>query len=128
MLYYREFEDTELVEITVDGYVSDVEFEEVARKLERFIARHGKVRLLEVVKSFGGMSPASFWEDMKFALRHLNDFSRCAVVTDEQWMTWLAKAATVIAPGAVKTFHLNEIDTARGWLTEHVGKAPEGVE
>ena len=78
MIEYRE-DHSDLVEIVVDGRVGKAEFDAVAAGLEAAIARHGKLRVLEEVKSFGGIEPAAFWADLGFVLRHLNHFSRCAV-------------------------------------------------
>ena len=74
MIEYREEAGSNVVEIVVDGGVSKAEFEDVAAKLEAAIARHGKVRVLEEVRSLGGIEPAAFWGDLKFSLRHLSDY------------------------------------------------------
>ena len=57
------------------GRVSTEEFDAVAAKLEAFIARHGQVRVLEIVKDFEGMDAIAFWHDIKFSLRHLQAIS-----------------------------------------------------
>ena len=46
------------------GRVSTEEFDAVATKLEAFIARHGHVRVLEIVKDFEGMDAIAFWHDI----------------------------------------------------------------
>jgi stage II sporulation SpoAA-like protein len=80
MLSHKEYDNALAVEIVIKGFVSTKEFEDTAKKLEAFIARHGKVNVLEVIEDFEGMDGAAFWEDFKFTLRHLNDFSRCVTV------------------------------------------------
>ena len=67
--------------------MSTEEFDKTAKKLEAFIARHGRVRVLESVHHFEGMDVKAFWHDLKFGLRHLNDFSRCAVVSDAKFLS-----------------------------------------
>ena len=43
------------------------------------------------VNDFQGIETSAFWDDLKFSLRHLNDFSKCAVVSDKQWVNlWSA--------------------------------------
>ncbi len=123
MLSYAEYPVSEAVEITVDGKVTRGEFDEVAEKLAYFIDRHGHVRLLEVVRDFGGMQPSVFWSDVKFSLRHLNNISRCAVVTHQYWFMWMATAARTIAPGEVRCFALEDEARARGWLLQHMERA-----
>jgi SpoIIAA-like len=79
MLAYKEYENAQAVEIVLTGRVSTEEFDKVARKLEAFIKRHGQIRVLEVIKDFVGMDAGAFWHDVKFSLRHVQDFSRIAV-------------------------------------------------
>ena len=36
----------------------------------------------EVIKDFEGMDAGAFWHDVQFSLRHVQDFSRIAIVTN----------------------------------------------
>jgi len=116
MITYQEEPGTNLIEITVDGKVSRAEFDEIAANLEAAIARHGKVRLLEDIRDFRGMDPAAFWDDVKFSLRHMNDVSRAAIVTDERWIEWLVRVVGPALKAEVRTFTPAEADAARAWL------------
>ena len=73
MLTYQEHDNAQAVEIVLEGRVSTEEFDALAQRLEAFIKRHGKVRVLEIVKDFEGMDAVAFWHDIKFSLRHLKD-------------------------------------------------------
>ena len=123
MITYQEDPGSQVVEITVDGGISRAEFEEIAGKLEARIALHGKVRLLEEIRSLGALDPSTFWDDLKFSLRHLNDFSRCAVVTDKRWIEWLAKAVDPFVACQIRHFPPAEIDDARRWLRADIAPA-----
>lgn len=125
MIRYQEDPSSHVVEITVDGAISREEFEVVAGKLEAVMALHGKVRLLEEIRSLGGIDPSTFWDDLKFSLRHLNDFSRCAVVTDKRWIEWFAKAVDPFVACEIHHFPPERIDDARRWLREEHAVAPE---
>ena len=96
MLSYKEMDNLAAVEIEISARVSTEEFDKTARKLEAFIARHGRVRVLEIVHDFEGMDAKAFWHDLKFSLRHLNDFSRCAIVSDAKFLSlWSADRRAV---------------------------------
>lgn len=69
-----------MVELIVDGRINRADFEEVAAKLEKQIEQHGRVHLLEEIRNFKSIEPSVFLSDIKYALRHLNPVSRCAVV------------------------------------------------
>lgn len=118
MIEFREEPGTNLVELVIEGRVSKDEFEDIAAKLEDAIRRHGQVRLLEEVRSFGGIAPSSFWDDVRFSLRHLNDFSRCAVVAEQSWLQWMAKLVAPVLHGQVRHFPPDRIAEARAWLRQ----------
>jgi len=116
MLSYKEYDNAQAVEILLKGRVSTEEFDGVASKLEAFIDRHGKVRVLEIIQDFEGMDAVAFWHDIKFSLRHLKDFSRMAVVcnpdTHHLWSSLVAPFMSC----AVEHFGPGEEDAARDWL------------
>ena len=60
MLTYKEMENVAAVEIVVTGPVSTKEFDRTPRKLKAFIARHGRVRVLEIGHDFEGMDAGAF--------------------------------------------------------------------
>lgn len=116
MLDYREDAVTGVAEITVAGHVTTEEFDRVAAKLDALIATHGKVRVLEMIENFEGMDATAFWHDLKFSLRHLNDFSRCAVVSDVRWIDLWSQLIGPFITCEVKHFEPAQHDEARAWL------------
>jgi SpoIIAA-like len=86
------------------------------RKLEAFIERHRQIRVLEVIKDFEGMDTGAFWHDVKFSLRHVQDFSRIAIVTNpDVHHLW----SSLVAPFMrcdVEHFSPGEMEAARDWL------------
>ena len=122
MIEYREIPETAVVEMRVDGRVTRDAFEQISTQLEAFIIRHGKVRVLEIIDHFGGIDASVLWDDIKFSLRHLNDFSRVAIVTDKRWIELWTKATRHFVKCEVALFHQDQIDAARDWLNEPVAK------
>jgi hypothetical protein len=116
MLSYKEHDNAQAVEILLKGRVSTEEFDGVAAKLEAFIDRHGHVRVLEIIQDFEGMDAVAFWHDIKFSLRHLNDFSRIAIVCNpDTHHLWSSLVAPFIS-SAVDHFRPGEEEAARDWL------------
>ena len=123
MLSYKEYDNAHAVEIVLGAHVSTQEFDAVASKLEAFIERHGRLRLLEIVKDFEGMDATAFWHDIKFSLRHLNDFSRVAIVCNpDTHHLWSSLVAPFMAC-EVEHFAPGEEDAARDWLMWPEGAA-----
>ncbi len=123
MLTYTEDPKLGTAEITISGRVATDEFHAVAERLEKLIATHGQARVLEHIQSFEGMDAAAFWEDIKFSLRHLNDISRCAVVTEEHWVNLWSELIQPFIKCEVQHFEPSEIEAARAWLAWPEGSA-----
>ncbi|WP_228056965.1 STAS/SEC14 domain-containing protein [Tychonema sp. LEGE 07203] len=50
------------------------------------IEKHGKLRLLEEIRSFEGIDPITLWKDAQFRLNHVADFTYAAVVAGAEWI------------------------------------------
>lgn len=125
MLSYKELDNLASVEIEITGRVTAEQFDATAKQLEAFIARHGRVRVLEIIHDFEGMDAGAFWHDLKFSLRHLKDFSRCAIVTDTKWFSPLSALAEPFIDCEVAYFPPNELEAARNWLLWPESEADE---
>lgn len=69
------------------------------------------------------MDAAALWDDIKFSLRHLNDFSRCAVVTDENAINLWSELIQPFMRAEVVHFAPHELEAARAWLAWPEGSA-----
>jgi stage II sporulation SpoAA-like protein len=123
MLSYKEMDNLAAVEIEISARVSAEEFDRTAKKLEAFITRHDRVRVLEIIHDFEGMDAAALWHDLKFSLRHLNDFSRCAIVSDAKFLSLWSAIAEPFIDCEVAYFHPDEVEAARDWLLWPEGAA-----
>jgi len=116
MLSYQEIPGTNIAELVVDGKVTRQDFEDIAGRMEKLIEEHGRVRLLEEIRSFGGFELSVLWDDMKFAFGHLKDFERVAVVTDKGWIKNWSKFGNIFIKADVRVFEPSQIEDARAWL------------
>lgn len=123
MLAYKEMDNLAAVEIEITGRVSTEEFDKTALKLEAFITRHGRVRVLEIIHDFEGMDAKALWHDLKFSLRHLNDFSRVAIVSDTKFLSIWSAIAEPFIHCQVEYFPAGEVEAARDWLLWPEGAA-----
>lgn len=104
-----------LVELVVDGAIAREDFDKVVATLEDAFATHGKVNIVEVVHTFGGIAPRLWWQDVKWSFGHLDRFGRCAMVTDSGWIGPVARVMAAVLPIELRTFALAELDAARTW-------------
>lgn len=101
------------------GHVSNADYKErLIPALEAAIAEHGKVRFLFVLgEKFEGYDPTAMWDDTLFGLRHLGDFQRIAIVTNDQLYGGAIRMFGPMMPGEIRVFPLSEKEAAKRWIT-----------
>ena len=102
------------------GEVDDDDYEDVlVPAIEDRLARHDKVRLLYVLGAeFTGYDGDAMWEDVKLGAKTFNSYDRMAIVTDATSVRRTIKAFGWLIPGEVRLFQVNNLETARTWITE----------
>ncbi|MGB3509339.1 MAG: STAS/SEC14 domain-containing protein [Microcoleaceae cyanobacterium] len=106
-----------IVGFNIDGKIETSDIDKVTNLVEQRLKSQTKLRVYVEVKNLQGISLEAFWEDLKFALRHLKDFDKKAVVCEEGWMTKLAAASNKIFTNIeVKCFTFSEKDQAMEWV------------
>lgn len=115
-LGYRNNSENNIVEITIEGKVTEADFDRLIEQVQADFKKHGKLRILEEVRSFNGIDPIALWKDLKFGLPHLNDITHVAIVTDTKWMRTLSTAIDNLISAEVKAFEGSQIEAAREWL------------
>lgn len=118
MIEYRNNPNNNIVEISVAGKITEADFDRVIAQLKTDIEKHGKLRILEEVRSFDGIDPIVLWKDVRFGFAHINDFTHAAVVTDAKWMQTFAEAVGSVLSAQVKAFEASQIEAARMWLAD----------
>ncbi|MBF9029532.1 hypothetical protein HKCCE3408_03910 [Rhodobacterales bacterium HKCCE3408] len=109
---------TKIAELTVDGRVTEDDWQSVMPRFEAFLEQHGTIRLLEIVLSFEGFDPGLIWKGTRFDMKAIPHISHCAFVSDIGWMSPLARAAGAVTPMQVRTFGTDEVAAARDWLRQ----------
>jgi len=114
----REDPTADLFELTVDGSVTQAEFDDVMARLDAFITQQGSIRLLEIVRHFNlsDVTLSMFWEGVKFDIHNLRHIRRAAIVSDIGWISPWTKFAGSLMSTEVRVFPLAELDAARAWL------------
>lgn len=58
------------------------------------------------------------WTDIKWAPKHLKNFTHAVVVADQKWIEWMAAVLRPFFSMEIRFFHLDELGDARRWLME----------
>jgi len=115
-----------IVVCEVIGKLSKEDYGEFTPLLEQAIAAHGKVRLLCLMTDFGGGEAGARWEDLKFDVRHHDDFSRIAVVGESTLEEWGVTLSKPFFGAEMRFFPVEESGEAEAWLQESAA-APGSV-
>jgi hypothetical protein len=115
VILYVTSPDSPVIEIAVEGKVTDHELREAIERL-RGDLEHGKTRVLERIDHFSGIEPKALWTDMTVGVGVARKVTRAAVVADASWIRAAMHLARFFTRAEVKAFHLNEMEEARTWI------------
>ncbi len=105
--------------VRVSGSITGDDYERLRPLLDERVRQHGAVRLLVWMVDFDGWGDLeAAWEDLKLDAAHYADVERLAMVGDERWEAWVAKATDFLAPGDVRFFDAARLDEAWAWVRE----------
>lgn len=116
MLKFEQYEDTNLLECTLDGPLTRADFDALTAKADEMIEQFGQLRFLEVIEKIGKIQPSALWADFKWGPKHIKSFSHVAVVADQKWIEWMIVPFRKFMSCEVRVFHLDELEDARQWL------------
>ncbi|MDL4843180.1 SpoIIAA family protein [Aquibacillus rhizosphaerae] len=106
-----------VVEVHVEGKITETDMIEFKEYFKLKNAADGKVNLLLMIKDLKGYSVQSLIEDLKFDAKHWNDVNKLAVISDKKWMELVTKVSSFLPNMNAKHFNLTERDDAIDWLT-----------
>lgn len=109
-----EYEDT--VAIKIEGELTADDYDNVLPMIERRMKQDETVNFYCEVKNVKNIEPEAIWKDLKFDVKHFDDFDRIAVVGDKEWTDWLTQLSKPFTTGEVKHFHPSDKDIAWEWV------------
>ena len=116
MILYHTDPDSPVVEISVEGNITDHDLREAIERLREDLELNGKTRVLERIEHFTGIEPKALWTDLTLGVSVARKITRAAVVADSGWIHASMHLARFFTKAEVKAFHVNELDQARAWI------------
>ena len=104
---------------------SRADYESLLPELEEKIRRFGKINLYWEME-FDGWQPVAAWQDLKFDLKHVNNFKRVALVGDHKWEEWLARMVRPFTTAEVRYYDRSRREEALAWVTAEKTGNSEG--
>ncbi len=108
----------DVVAVRAVGIITAADYQDMLIPLvEEKLKEHDKLKCLVVLDdAWAAYSGHAAWEDTKFGLAHMRDFTRIALVTDVGWVMRSAKALAPFMPFHFKSFPVAELDAAKSWI------------
>ena len=116
MIRYSTEPGSRVVEITVEGTISNHELEETINELHSGVDQNGKTRVIEAIQHFTGMELAALWTDIRLGEPLAQKVDRVALVADQKWIRQLAELGHLFTRAELKVFALDELAQAQTWI------------
>ncbi len=104
-----------LVNVAVLGEFTIADFKTFEEQSLYKLKSPGAVNLLFDLRAMLDYTLDVAWEELKFFSReHNHDFSKIAVVTDDQWITWQAWLSRIFVDADIRVF--TDYNEAKAWV------------
>ena len=109
-------QNDKLLNVAVLGEFTLADFKQFEESALYKLKTPGELNLLFDLRDMVSYTLDVAWEEIKFFRReHQHDFSKIAVVTDDQWLTWQAWLSRLFVDADICVFA--DYNEAKGWVT-----------
>jgi hypothetical protein len=116
MIRYSTEPGSPVVEIRVEGTITNRDLEEAVGRIHAEFDQNGKTRVLEIIQHFTGMELAALWTDIRLGVPLAQKIDRVAVVADQRWIRQLAEIGHFFTKAEMKVFAADDLAQARVWI------------
>lgn len=103
----------------VSGKLTKADYDAMVPELDNALQmRSGERRMMIVLEDFRGWDLRALWEELKFDVRHWNDFARIAVVGQSRLEEWGTRLSRPLSGAKMRYYEMQERDMAGAWLSE----------
>ncbi|WP_371228212.1 STAS/SEC14 domain-containing protein [Roseovarius sp. 2305UL8-3] len=108
----------DVVAVEAVGEITGHDYDEMLVPLiEEKLKEHDKLKLFcKLGSEFESYSLGAAWDDLQLGLKHPLSFSKCALVTDVEWLRRGANVLGPLMPMELMVFQLEEEDAAKAWI------------
>jgi len=104
------------VELTMIGKLTHDDYQTFVPMIDKALkeAKGLDTKLLVDMRKFKGWEIRASWDDLKFGVKHRNDFRKMAIIGDKKWEEVSIEMMDHLSKGKMKFF--KERDKALEWL------------
>jgi hypothetical protein len=101
------------------GAISKEEYQEVVMaRVDEVADRYSKINfLVRLETDMDNYSIGAFLEYLKISFEHFRKWSRMAIVTDERWLRKAYEGLSLLVPGQIRGYPLDEFEKAKEWVS-----------
>jgi hypothetical protein len=113
----------------ISGRLTKADYDAAVPEIENeLLMRNEPLRLMIVLEDFRGWDIAGLWQELKFDVRHGDDFGRIAVLGESRLEDWGTTLSKPFFESEMRYFDHEDRGAARAWLSEDRQAAePKGV-
>ena len=116
MIRYQTAPDSSVIEVSVEGKITDHELREAIERMRGDLELNGKTRVLERIEHFSGIEPKALWTDMTLGVSVARKVTRTPMVADAGWIRASMHLARFFTKAEIKASHVSELEQARAWI------------
>jgi len=115
-------EEHGLIILEIGGKLDSEDFDAFTPLFERIADREsGTVPMLIILKpDFSGWDLGGLWRDLKFDVRHKDQFGRIAIVGDKKWAKWATQFYDPLFRAKMRYFEIDVLAIAKSWARENL--------
>lgn len=103
--------------IEASGKVTHEDYRDTLIPKAEAMMGQGPIKMLYIIgKEFTGFELEALWDDSAFGVKHWNDFSHIAMVSDHPWLNAMVSMFKPFFHGDVRLFKLAELPAAKDWI------------
>ena len=111
-----------VIAMRAKGLLDAADIERGIAAVDEALKTHARLAIYAEV-NITGMTPRALLKDIAYGISNLSElrrFWRVAVVTDQHWIRWIARAENAVFPVEIRVFSLAEREAAMSWVSERV--------
>lgn len=118
MIHIKEPNESNVVVVTVEGKIRREDYRQELPVLEK-IMEDGEIhRFFIKLENVTGFEAGALWEDLKYDLKHKDQYGKTAVVGDRKWEEYAIKISDLFFKAEMAYFAESRADEAWKWVNE----------
>ena len=106
--------ENRVMTVIVSGELTREDYARLLPELEKILEKFESLRFFIRLRDFEGIEAGAVWEDLKFDVKHSDQYGRSAIVGSNRWEKWATQIANLFFSAEMKFFP--EEDREQGWV------------